>query len=153
MNNTALVQPIKRAKGARAKASHHLKERKAKASTITTDTLMMGGTPHPTMTDHGINQTIKDNGAEMTQDHGPAITKGKIQKVRVKAEDAVGATVIFPATTVAHSLMSIRTRSLPLTTWIHLHNLNGLIIRPNIGWKDMIWDWLFYTTITKEKRN
>ena len=100
MNNTALVQPIKKAKGAKAKASHHLKKRKAKASTITTDTLMMGGTPHPAMTDHGINQTIKNNGAELTKDHGPVTTKVKTQKVRAKVKDAASLVAIFLATTV-----------------------------------------------------
>jgi hypothetical protein len=128
MPNTTRHQTTKRAKGARAKASPSPKGRKAKASTplITTDTLMMGGTPHLAMTGHGINQTIKGNGTHTTKVHGLAITKAKTQKARAKAVDVVGATVTFRVTITAPTLMSIRTLRVPTITRTHLLNLNHM---------------------------
>jgi hypothetical protein len=113
MSNKARLQITKRATGARAKASHHLKERKAKASTptITTiDTLMTGGPPHLITTERGIKQ-IKDNGTRTTKVHGPAIIKAKTLKASTKAEDVAGATAIFQVTTSVLTLTSIKTLS------------------------------------------
>jgi len=148
-NNTARLQLTKRATGARAKASHQIKERKAKASppTITTtDTLMTDGTHHLATTDRGINQ-IKDIGTHTTKVLGPALSKAKIKKASTKAVDVVGATVISPATTAVPTLTSIKTLLVPTITSIHLLNLNGLIS----GWTDTIWEWLFYIMKTKTK--
>ncbi len=114
---------------------------------------MMSGTPHPATKEHGINQTIKDNGTPTTKVHGPTITKAKIQKARAKAVDEVGATATFPVTITAPTLMSIRIHPVLWITWIHLLNLNGLITRRNNGWTDMIWVWLFCITMMEKQQN
>jgi hypothetical protein len=110
MNNTALVQLTKRAKGARAKASLHLKERKAKASINTTDTPMTGGTLPQAPIDRGTIRMTTHNGIlHMTKANGPATTRAKTPKGGATAEGEVGTMGTSPATTMALTPTFIKT--------------------------------------------
>ncbi len=134
MNNTALVQPTKKAKGARAKASLHLKERKAKARIITTDTPMKGGTLLQAQIDHGTIRTTTHNGIlHMTKANEPAPTRTKTPKGRATAEGEVGIMGTSPATTMALTPTFIKTLLTLTRHLIHPLSLSGRTLRPITG--------------------
>jgi hypothetical protein len=132
-SNIALVQPTKKGKVERAKASLQ-KERQAKASINTTDTLLTGGTQPPVWKDLGIIRKTTHNGTpHMTKANGQATTRAKTPKGKTRAEGEVGTMGTSPATTTALTPIFIKTLLTLMRRLIHPLSPSGRILHPITG--------------------